>query len=71
MNVRDNIRFMACECVEVKAKWNKDKKVQEMLDMFDFAAYAHRVVDPIIWWVKRQRVAFGSRFYLRALSLVA
>jgi len=35
MNVQDNIAY-ACECVESKV--NKDKKVQEMLDMFDLQA---------------------------------
>jgi putative spermidine/putrescine transport system ATP-binding protein len=56
MNVSDNIAYGLR--VRGESKVNKDKKVQEMLDMFDLQAYAHRSVDQLSGG-QRQRVALA------------
>jgi len=66
----DNIAILAAS-----AWWKqvtKDKKSpKEMLDMFDFAAYAHRSIWPIICVVSASDVALARRNYSEPEVFVA
>lgn len=56
MNVSENIAYGLR--VRGESKDSKDKKVQEMLDMFDLQMYAHRGIDQLSGG-QRQRVALA------------